>query len=54
MKDIAVGVAVALVVLVTFWAVLWMLGRSSETNERQCRSEAEKHGDRATCVVVTR
>ncbi|WP_193776717.1 hypothetical protein [Streptomyces sp. E2N166] len=54
MKDIVVGILVGLVVLATFVAVLWVMSRSTEANEEECRSEAEEYGNQATCIVVIR
>jgi flagellar basal body-associated protein FliL len=52
MKDIVVGVLVGLVMLVAFIGVLWLMSRSTEANEEECRSEVDRHG--GTCIVVTR
>ncbi|MFJ8192091.1 hypothetical protein ACIQ8D_20345 [Streptomyces sp. NPDC096094] len=53
MKDVVAGILVGLVVPATFAAVLWVMSRSTEANEEECRSEAEKYGNQATCTVVT-
>lgn len=48
------GILIGLVLLVAFWAVLWVMALSDEANEEKCRSEADKYGNHATCIVVTR
>ncbi|MFD8339455.1 hypothetical protein ACFV42_43645 [Streptomyces solisilvae] len=54
MKDLVVGILIGLVLLVAFWAVLWVMALSDEADKEKCRSEADEYGNRTTCIVVTR
>ncbi|MGC9539571.1 hypothetical protein [Streptomyces sp. UG1] len=54
MRDIVVGILFGLVLVVAFFAVLWVLGRSSEINRQQCESQADEYKGRATCIVVVK
>ncbi|MEV1008000.1 hypothetical protein [Streptomyces sp. NPDC049881] len=54
LKDIAIGLCVALAMLAFAVLILWLLISSSETNRRDCESAALRNGAHATCVVVVR
>ncbi|WP_234393177.1 hypothetical protein [Streptomyces pactum] len=54
MKDVMIGILVALAMLAIFIAVFWTMAASSEADRDDCQSEADKYGNRATCIVVVR
>ncbi|QOV40500.1 hypothetical protein IM697_20105 [Streptomyces ferrugineus] len=54
MKDMVVGIVFGLVLVVAFFAVLWVLGRSGEINRQQCEARADEYKGQATCIVVVK
>jgi hypothetical protein len=53
-KDLVLGILGGLALLVVAVAVLWPMASSSDADREKCRSQAEKYGSRATCIVVVR